>query len=547
MKSIFSSSGATKRLTSYQAKSLGKSWPDRWWEYPKDGTVIPEHKITDKQDAFIRDTSEFVGFGGAPGGGKTGAVICKIEKNVIEFPGIFIVVIRRELTNAKDTFWKQFAFDLNAKKKKYDMKNQKIAAGGRIGQQFPNGSLVVGMSGLDDERMQGINADIVVLEEAPRLSMAVIDMVMRTRGSEESRARADLGFPRQIVWTGNQQEGFFKENFADYHFRGEPLPEGRSFYNVATWENPGLSADERASIQRRITMSAPNAEYARKLLNGHWDLTACPLYPYVVNDIKLPLAERDIITPEEFESIYGGIKQNDDVWLGMDWGVEVPTAVLLGKLAEDGTLILFAEFYEPMKTQAPAWLVSKLTSMAWPARMENIRCVPDPATKKTRSMGQDIGFADPMAALRRAGLAILPIGERDVMNGIALVRRAFNAHKIKMVEGSCRNLKIEWNLYRLDPQTGKPASDCKDHALDALRYLITVIAGRMGLDDAEPYSETDEQRTVDRGWKSPYRAARELIEETNAREAEERAEREREMSDEDSPNAARYALVRPML
>jgi hypothetical protein len=143
---------------------------------------------------------------------------------------------------------------------------------------------------------------------------------------------------------------------------------------------------------------------------------------------------------------------------GVDFGVRNPFAAVWGVLDKDQILWLTGEHY------------SRERSLAYHAQ----------------HMPRDVTwYGDPAGAreimeLHCAGLAIRK-GDNDQRPGIAAVRARLEDGSLRVVQGCCPNLLAEAGLYRYDPQArGKSETpiDEHDHALDALRYLISRIDHR---------------------------------------------------------------------
>jgi hypothetical protein len=79
--------------------------------------------------------------------------------------------------------------------------------------------------------------------------------------------------------------------------------------------------------------------------------------------------------------------------------------------------------------------------------------------------------------LRYAGLTIRQ-GDQDLRPAIAAVRARLEDGTLKVLSGATPNLIAETGLYRYDPESRKRSENPIkefDHALDALRYLISKI------------------------------------------------------------------------
>jgi hypothetical protein len=141
---------------------------------------------------------------------------------------------------------------------------------------------------------------------------------------------------------------------------------------------------------------------------------------------------------------------------GIDFGYRNPFAAVWGGLDRDGILWLAAERY--VREEAAGFHATHLPrDVTW--------------------------YADPhapgdIAELRRAGI-IVRAGRAEVTSGIAKVQTRIRTGTLRIVQGTCPNLLSEAGLYRWDDapeerRSEKPI-DGYDHALDALRYLISRL------------------------------------------------------------------------
>jgi hypothetical protein len=144
---------------------------------------------------------------------------------------------------------------------------------------------------------------------------------------------------------------------------------------------------------------------------------------------------------------------------GIDFGFRNPFCALWGVLDGDGVLWIEHERY----------LRETAIQIHAAALPRNVYFYADPA-----------GATD-SGALRYAGLVVRK-GINDIPAGIAAVTARLRTGRLKVHRGNCVNLLEEAKLYRY-PQTvrGEDASETPikghDHALDALRYLVSRIDG----------------------------------------------------------------------
>ncbi len=140
---------------------------------------------------------------------------------------------------------------------------------------------------------------------------------------------------------------------------------------------------------------------------------------------------------------------------GLDFGLRNPFAAVWGVLDRDDVLWLTGEHYGRDQTLA----------------------------HHARHLPRDVAwYADPEGAreireLISAGFSIRR-GDNDQRPGIAAVRARLEDGTLKVVAGACPNLLSEAGLYRYHPEdhgrSEKPVKEY-DHALDALRYLVSRV------------------------------------------------------------------------
>jgi Terminase RNaseH-like domain len=141
---------------------------------------------------------------------------------------------------------------------------------------------------------------------------------------------------------------------------------------------------------------------------------------------------------------------------GMDFGYRNPFAAVWGGLDRDDVLWLTGEHY--VRQQTLSYHAARLPrDVTWYA---------DPSGAAER------------AELRIAGFVVNP-GNNAIRAGIAAVQARIGTGTLRIVEGACPNLLAEAGLYcygEAPPEKGgeQPLGEY-DHALDALRYLISRL------------------------------------------------------------------------
>jgi hypothetical protein len=142
---------------------------------------------------------------------------------------------------------------------------------------------------------------------------------------------------------------------------------------------------------------------------------------------------------------------------GMDFGLRNPFAAIWGVLDRDGVLWLTGEHY------------SRDKSLAFHA---------EHLPRDVTWYGDPAGARD-IKELRCAGFVIRR-GDNEQRPGIGAVRARLENGTLRVVQGSCPNLLAEAGLYQYDPEATESETPKKeyDHALDALRYLVSRIDAR---------------------------------------------------------------------
>jgi hypothetical protein len=165
---------------------------------------------------------------------------------------------------------------------------------------------------------------------------------------------------------------------------------------------------------------------------------------------------------------------------GIDYGFRNPFCALWGHLDRDHVLYITHERYlREVGIQEHARHLPK--NVVWYA---------DPAG------------AQETATLRVQGLAVRK-GYNDIRAGIALIHARLQTGRLKVVAGACPNLLAEAKHYRYPTvQDGRPQSevpiDQNNHALAALRYLISRIDAHAFHKVCKTEATADKPETIDK-------------------------------------------------
>ena len=170
--------------------------------------LIDASKISDKQDAFLRDEHRHVAYGGARGGGKSWAVRTKAKILGCTYPGIKMLIVRRTLDELRNNHVKFLTPEL-AGVAKYNQSTKEY--------KFANGStLTLGYCDAEKDlgHYQGAEYDVAFLDEAGQLQPEWIREI-------NACVRGTNGYPKRTYYTlnpGGPAHGYFKRLFVDRRF-----------------------------------------------------------------------------------------------------------------------------------------------------------------------------------------------------------------------------------------------------------------------------------------------------------------------------------------
>ncbi len=166
---------------------------------------------------------------------------------------------------------------------------------------------------------------------------------------------------------------------------------------------------------------------------------------------------------------------------GIDFGWRNPFAAVWGVVDRDDVLWILGERYAPqIPVSEHAVALAKLGEVIWYA---------DPSGRSERE------------ELRRAGLVVLA-GSNAVSVGIAAVAARLRSGRLKILVPTCPNLVSEGQLYRYSGDDGPTEEPIPkhNHALDALRYLVSRLDGRGVRTGSAPDEETSAPLDLWRPW-----------------------------------------------
>ena len=222
-------------------------------------TTLKIDPPNEKQRLMLAARTKHVGFGGARGGGKSWAVRTKAKLLALRYPGIKLLIVRRsypELINNHINVLRAELLGLA----KYNDKDKVL--------RFDNGSTIHFMYCAKDgdlDRMQGVEYDVIFLDEATQLS----EYQMKT---VSACLRGVNDFPKRIYYTcnpGGQGHGFIKRIFLDRRYEAGENPADFSFIQSLVTDNRILMERQPDYVKQ---LEALPEKLRRAWLDGDWDV-----------------------------------------------------------------------------------------------------------------------------------------------------------------------------------------------------------------------------------------------------------------------------------
>lgn len=442
---------------------------------------------SDKQKQFLKATAKHIGYGGARGGGKSWSVRTKAKLLALRYPGIRILILRRtypELINNHINILKAELLDIA----KYNDKDKVL--------KFFNGSTVnfaYCAKDADLDRLQGVEYDIIFLDEATQLSeyqMKSITACLRGVNS----------FPKRVYYTcnpGGQGHQYIKRIFIDRRYEDGESPGDYTFIQALVTDNKVLM-ESQPDYLRQLEALPPKLREA--WLYGSWDVYEGQFFEEFADRPEHYADRRYTHVIEPFE-----IPAHYKIYRCFDWGYNHPFACEWVAVSEDNVMYVFLELYGCTKTpnEGVKWIPDKVFS-------EIHRIESEHRWLKGKNI---IGVADPAIWNAETGESIAENaakhqvyfnrGDHERIAGWMQLHYRFafdeNGYPMMYVFKNCRGFIRTVPLLMYDEHRPEDIdTDGEDHIADAVRYLCMARPVRPRMSPTEDkYKQTPQSMFLD--------------------------------------------------
>lgn len=273
-----------------------------------DSKQIILENLQPKQIEFCRAKNRYIAFGGARGGGKSFAVREKAARLAIAYPGIKILIIRKQLADLRENHIDYLRAKLEVPGfARYKEKEKRLIC-------VNNSTISFNYFANDNDALQyqGLEYDIIFLEEATQFSEVVYDTLKAClRGANK--------FPKRMYFTcnpGGVGHAWIKRLFIDRDFKKGENPNDYLFIKSLVYDNKILTEQNPEYVKQLETL--PDSLKAA-WLNGSWDVFDGRFFPefnrevHVVEPFEIP-ADWKIYRAFDY-----GLDMFACLWIAMDY------------------------------------------------------------------------------------------------------------------------------------------------------------------------------------------------------------------------------------
>lgn len=406
--------------------------------------VVKLGRCQPKQHQFMMAHTRYVAYGGARGGGKSWALKEKCKRLALKWPGIRILIIRKNLDDLRQNHITPLRSELPEQVARYRELDKTF--------YFANGSTIkcaYFKTDHDADKYQGQEYDIIAIDEATQLlEHAFVIFKACLRGTNS--------FPRRMYLTcnpGGVGHSWFKRLFIDREFKENENPDDYMFIQANIDDNAKLREADPEYVKQLESLPEDLREMWRY---GKWDVVVGQYF----NEFR---RDKHVIEPIPIPNHWRRYR-------AIDYGLDA-LACVWGAVSPDGDLYIYRE---EQKADSPIWESAKLILRDTPPE-ENIYLTLAPPDVWGRSQETGQRKAD---LFREAGLTLTRSSNDREAGWLAikeLLNIRSNGQPRMHIFDTCP-LLIR-NLPLLTRDKLRP-TDCDTepheitHLPDALRYLV---------------------------------------------------------------------------
>lgn len=434
--------------------------------------VAHSYSAYPKQVQFHKTRARYVLFGGARGPGKSYALSQHILRQALKWPGIPILLLRKDLKDLKMTTEKEwlkvcppelydpkFGGQHNRSEHWYRLFNGSTIYLGDLKDWESYKSMTVGLIAIDE------------LNEVEEDAYINMDAALRWTTGEgvcdfpECQALDDQfvrQHPRhpfyQIAACTNPAPGWVKARFWDPWKAGRERP-NHAFIPATAYDNPSLPPDFIPNL-----LESNSRQWVENYINGDWSSFEDMVWPHWNRADHRWKGPPPI---EDFTRIEGGIDY------GATGSNSHRTAAYLSGYTKSGKIVTFWEYSEEGEASNDFFEHIKVAQRTYRVN----RWQADSSQSRANQL------------LRESGIPVYdaPRYKGAVKDGNNLIHRLMaklaNGEPGIYVTDDCPRLMSGIEIYQLDPLTGEPLKNQEDDEVDAWRYNIdglTKFSGDMG-------------------------------------------------------------------
>jgi phage terminase large subunit len=409
--------------------------------------VIDLGDLNPKQKEFCQARSRYVAYGGARGGGKTHVLRVKAYGGALTYPGIRILIIRREYPELEQNIILPMRKMIPAEIASYNGSMRMMF--------FVNGSIIkFGHFGNGDElEYQGQEYDWIFMEEATQFT----ESQFRTLGA---CLRGATKIPRRMYLTcnpGGVGHMWVKRLFIDREYNDGEKGEDYTFIHATVDDNPQLLSASPEYVQM-LDLLPEDIRRAHRY--GDWDALAGTFFPEFRRETHVRTFQRIPREWKKYRAFDYGLDMFACLWIAVDY---------------NGRAYVYREVQQPdLIVSKAAQLMHDLT----PAD-EHIEFTIAPPDMWNRQKDSGKSMAD---LYMENGVGLLKASNNRVQGWAALkeLLKPMRNDEDKpglMVDSSCAGLIR--NLPAIQHDDKNP-SDCATnphditHICDALRYFASM-------------------------------------------------------------------------